>query len=603
LAETTAVSSKEPTTLTASATRVRLRLLLFAVVALASVATGFLAFDVNHARYWVKYGGYYTITFTFAWALIAVSRIGLAIKSEAARATVRERWQAGAVIVASTAIAILTVPITYKVLYDEMVLQATAWHMHYFREISTVLRAYPIDGVFMPFDAYLDKRPFFFAYTVSLLHDLFGYHEANAFYLNMALTPVVLGQIYLIGRRVASHAGTIVALVSIGAFSLLAENATGAGMEMLNLAMLLGTMQMALWYLDAPDEKRLSALILTAVLLAQTRYESSLYVVPAAIAALEGWRRAGRVILPPAAIFAPALLIPYAVHNTYLSGTPLLWELHENEKTRFGLEHFLPNIEHAATYLFSTTRMLTNSLWLSVVGPIALLFGAIVMWRSRRHWRAAPPAPIVLLVFGAVILGNLLMLMFYYWGQLDDPIVARLILPTCVLMALTLAYAVDRFGSVRLRVAWVAAGGAVFAYVWGGVVANAQHTGLNTLDRELLWERRFVATRPPGDRLIITNKSALPWMLCEIPAVAVEQARHRGSALQFHLDNHTFREVLVFQKYRPTDAEGDYQLDAGDRLPDSFVLEPITERRFGTRLDRVSRLVQVRAEHSPSAAK
>jgi hypothetical protein len=581
----------------------RLRLLLLAVVALASVWVGFLAFDVNHARYWVKYGGYYTITFTFAWALVAGARITPLFKSELSRVNTRQRWQAGGVIVACTLVAVLTVPITYKVLYDEMVLQATAWHMHYFREVSTVLRAYTIDGVFMPFDAYLDKRPFFFVYVVSLMHDLFGYREANAFYLNMGLTPIVLAQIYLIARRVAAHAGAMIAVVSIGAFSLMAHNATGAGMEMLNLAMLLTTMQIALWYLDSPDGPRLAALILTAVLLAQTRYESSMYVVPTAVVALEGWRRARRVILPPAVIFAPALLIPYAVHNTYLSGTPLLWELHDNEKTRFGLQHFWPNLQHAGTYLFSTTRMLTNSLWLSAVGPIALIFGGIAIWRARLRWRMAPPVVVVLLAFGAVILGNLLMLMFYYWGQLDDPIVARLILPTCVLMVFALAFAVDRMSEVRVRTAWFAAGGAVLAYLWGGLVANAQHTGLNTLDRELLWERRFVAMRAPGERLIITNKSALPWMLCSTPAVAVEQARHRGSAIQFHLDAHTFREVLVFQKFRPSDADGDFQLDPADRLPDSFVLETLMERRFGTRLDRVSRLVEVRSDVRSSPAK
>lgn len=581
----------------------RLRLLLFAVVALASVWVGFLAFDANHARYWVKYGGYYTITATFAWALIAFRRLSPSYRTEIARLSSRERWQTAASIGACTIVAVLTVPVTYKVLYDEMVLQATAWDLHFFREVSTILRAYHVDGVFMPFDAYLDKRPFFYVYLVSLLHDLFGYREANAFYLNIALTPVLLGQIYLLARRVAGHGGALVAVVSIGAFSLMAHNATGAGMEVLNLVMMFGTMQIAVWYLDAPDESRLAAMILAAVLLAQTRYESIMYVVPVAVVGLEGWRRARRIILPPAAIFAPALLIPYAVHNTYLSGTPLLWELHENEKTRFGLQHFWPNIEHAWTYLFSTTRLLTNSLWLSAVGPIALIFGLVVLWRHRAQWRSAPATPMVLILFGTVILGNLLMLMFYYWGQLDDPIVARLSLPTCVLMAIALAYAVDRFGRLRLQISWLAAGAAVFAYLWGGLVANAQHTGLNTLDKELLWERRFVATQPPGERLIITNKSALPWMLCHTPAIAVEQARHRGAAIQFHIDAHTFREVLVFQKYRPTDAQGDFQLDPADRLPDSFVLEPIVERRFGTRLDRVSRVVMIRSETHGTAVK
>jgi hypothetical protein len=580
-----------------AAWQTRVRLLLFGLVALIAVDVGFLAVDVNHAKVLVKRYGYYTISLTFVWALFALRRVWPVFRQEMAAITRRERWQIGGVIAACTAVALLTVPVTYKVLYDEMVLQATAWDLHFFREISTVLRGYPIDGVFMPLDTYLDKRPFFFVYVVSLLHDLTGYREANAFYLNMALAPLVLAQVYLLARRFAPHAAALAAVLGLGTLSLLAQNATGAGMELLNLVMLLGTMQIALWYLDAPDEPRLSALILAAVLLAQTRYESSLYVGPVALVALEGWRRAGRIILPPAAILGPALLIPYAVHNTYLSGTPILWELHENEKTRFGLQHLGPNLHHAWNFFFCVNprTWLTNSLWLSFAGPVAVLFALAALWRARRNWRVAPPEVVIVVVFGAAILGNLLLLMFYYWGQLDDPIVARLSLPTYALLTIVLAYGLAKLSAVkRPKLPWIAAGAAVLAYFWSGLTANAQHTYLNTLDGELLWERRFVAQQPPGDRLILTNKSALPWMLCRIPAIAIEQARHREEALRYQLEHHTYRDIFVFQKYRPTDADGDYQMDPADRLPDNYVIETVTERRFGTRLDRVSRLVEIR---------
>ncbi|HVU32615.1 MAG TPA: glycosyltransferase family 39 protein [Opitutaceae bacterium] len=571
----------------------RARLLAFGVVALASVALGFLTFSVHQSQYLIEHYGYYTISFTFAWALIAAWRIAPVLGAELAAPARRERFQAGGVIAVCTVIAVLTVPITYKVLYDEMVLQATAWDMHFFREVKTILRGYRVDGMFVPFDAYLDKRPFFFAYLVSLVHDLTGYREANAFYVNLALMPVVLVQVYYLGRRLAAHGGALAAVVALGTLSLLAQNATGAGMEMLNLAMLLLTLQLGLIYLDAPDAPRLAAMLLAAVLLAQTRYESSLYVLPTAVVALEGWRRAGRIILPPSAIFAPALLIPYAIHNTYLSGTPLLWELHQDEKARFGLDHFWSNLHHAGLYLFSGSTLSTNSFWLSVAGILAFLFGLYRLWRGRRGWRTAPPVAVGLVAFGVVILGNLLLLMFYYWGQLDDPIVARLSLPTCVLLALALAYAVNVLDAPRRHLAAVSIGGAVLCYVWSGLIANAQHSALNTLDAELAWEQRYVASLPPGDRLILTNKSALPWMIHETPAIAIEQARHRVEELRFQLENHTFREILVTQMLRPTSAAGDYQLDPADRLPDWFVLQPVAEHRFGTRLDRVSRLVEI----------
>ncbi|PTX95542.1 hypothetical protein [Opitutus sp. ER46] len=576
--------------------RIPVRLLLFGVVAVAAFWLGFLAFGVTRSRILVQRYGYYGITLTFAWALFAGWRVLPAWRDSIRALTRRERWQAVAVVAAATVVAFATAPLNYRILYDEMVLQATASNLHLYREVSTVMRAYPVDGVFVPLDSYLDKRPYFYAYLVSLLHDFTGYREANGFALNLALFPVVLAQLYLLARRLARHGAAIAAVLALGTFSALVQSANGAGMEMLNLAMLLGVMQLAVLYLDAPDERRLAALVLGAVLLAQARYESALFVAPVALVALEGWRRAGRIILPVAGIAAPALLVPYAIHNTYLSGTPLLWELKDNAQTRFDAAHLGPNLEHAVRYLFNLGSGLTNSVWLSAAGLVALGYGVAQLWRGWRGWRTAPSYAPVLLTFGTAIVGNLALLMFYYWGQLDDPTVTRLILPFALLLALCVGYAVHSLDSPPRRLAWVAAGGAVLAYLWTGVIANEQHIRLNTLEDEIQWERRFVAALPPGDRLILTNKSSLPWMLARVPTIGIDHARRRVDALRYQFRDPTFREMLVFQRYRPTSAKGEFQLDPADRLPDWFVLEPIAERRFGTRLDRVSRLVEIRSD-------
>lgn len=47
------------------------------------------------------------------------------------------------------------------------------------------------------------------------------------------------------------------------------------------------------------------------------------------------------------------------------------------------------------------------------------------------------------------------------------------------------------------------------------------------------------------------------------------------------------------QTYRPVGPNGGFQLDPGDRLPDSFVLEPVTEKRFGTHISRISRVIAI----------
>lgn len=572
-----------------------IRLVLFGVVAVLAVAFGFLTHTVDEARIWVQRYGYYTIALTFAWAVYAFVRSGPAWWRSCPRLSRREAGGLWLAIIGLTGIAVLTVPYTYKVLFDEFVLQATAWSMHEAREVGAIVRGYEVQGVFATLQNYLDKRPFFFAFIVSLLHDLTGYREANMFALNTLFMPVVLALVYLLARRLAGHVASLAAVCALGAFSLLAHNATGSGMELLNLAMLLLVMQLACWYLDAPDEPRLTLLVLGTVLLAQSRYESGLYVLPAALVVLEGWRRAGRLLLPAAAVLAPALLIPYALHNTYLSGTPILWELREGETARFDPVYLRGNLEHALRFFFSFSGRYTNSWWLGLAGIPALVTAGIYVLRGMRGWRHAPAQVSAFAIFGVAITANLGLLMFYYWGHLDDPIVSRLSLPFCALLAVCIAWACE-----QVRPSWRSAAprwavvGALIAYLVSGLRANSSYWALNLQATEIAWEVEEVKAMDPGSRLVITNKSALIWFTSKIPSIQVVRARLRSDALQFHFDHHTFKEVLVVQKYRPTGPEGDYKLDPEDRLPENFVLEPVRERRFGTSITRISRLVEIK---------
>lgn len=572
-------------------------LLLFGLVIVVSVAFGFLAHTVNEARYLVQRYGYYTIALTFVWAMVAWVRVVPGWIKSWPRFSKQETWATMATVLGLTLVAVMTVPYTYKVLYDEFVLQATAWHLHDSRQIGTTVMAYQVGGVFTTLQAYLDKRPFFYTFLVSLLHDLTGYREANAFALNTALMPVSFALVYLFARRFAKPRAALGALMSFGAFSLLAENATGAGMEMLNIVMLLVVMHLSLWFLRKPDESRLAALVLAAVLLAQTRYESSLYVLPAALVILEGWRRSGRLILPTAAVLAPALLIPYALHNTYLSGTPMLWELHEGEASRFSFVFFPGNLVHAFRYFFSFNGSLPNSWWLGVAGLPAAAFALAASLTKLRHWRDASAEMVTLFLFGGAITANLGLLMFYYWGELDDPIVSRLSLPFSALLAFCLAWIPGRFPQRwQKMVSGIVMGGALFSYASSGLIANGSHWKLNVQARGIEWELDQIQARErqaPGERLILTNKSALFWVIHQISSIQIVRARVRGEQIRYHMRQHTFREVLVMQSYQPLGAKGGFQLDPADRLPDSFVLEPVKEHRFGTSLTRISRLVRV----------
>lgn len=584
--------------------RVLVRLGLFGLAAIVAVAFGFLAVPVARAGHLVLRFGFYFMAGTVLWWMFSLIRLGSPMRAGAwfdwsgwSRA---ERWRVGVAILGLTVVGTLVFPYSYKVLYDEVVLQSTAWSMHHFREVAVAVRGYEVEGIFVSLNGYLDKRPFFFPFLVSLLHDLTGYRQANAFLFNTLLLPVTLGLVYAVARQLGGREAAFAGLLCFGASPLLAQNANGAGMEMLNLAMVLLVLLFGIRYLARPEEDRVSALVLSAVLLAQTRYESSLFILPTAVVVLEGWRRAGRIILPSAALFAPILLIPAALHHTFLAGTPLLWELPENMNARFGWEHVGRNIKNAGEYLFSFSRTLLNSWWVAIAGLPALAWVTSRSLRNWRCWPSAPTAQFVVTIFGLAIAANLGLLMFYFWGQLNDPIVARLVLPFTVILALAIVAALAHCPVRRqARVARLVGGAAILCYIGWGLPAAGHHREINLLETEFAWESREVERLAPVPRLIITNKTTLHWMLRSIPAIQIVRARLVQESVRFHFERGTFREILVMQRWRQSGPDGHFQVDPRDRLPDIYRLEPVVERHIGARIARISRLVEVRAAPEP----
>ncbi len=577
------------------------RLVLFALIGVLATWIGFKMFSAKAAGELIKEWGYYGIAGTFVWWVVVGVKSIACPGWRSGFAKESEGWQMAGLTLALTAVAVLTTPYAYKILFDEAVIQSTAWNMHMEREVGALGRAYEVEGLLRSLQTYLDKRPYFFPFLVSLVHDITGYRALNAHLLNTALMPVCLGLIYILGRRLAGHRAGLVALASLGGFSLLAVNATGAGLEMLNLAMILLAIWAAARYLEAPDDLRLGFFLLTVILLAGTRYESSLYVGCGAGVAVVGWWRERRIRLPWAALAAPLLLIPCALHNTYLSGTPVLWELRDGYEVRFSCHYLIANLGFAREYFFNLAPGIANSIWLTVAGGgsvCALLWRALV---RRRQELALSATGLAIFLIGLGVLGNLALLMAYYWGDLSDPVVSRLSLPFQALLALAIAAAL---GQVSVPWQTRAAGGALVValacYLGFGLPVNWRLAGLNTTETAQRWEERVVAARGPATRMVLTDKSPLSWFVREVGATTIERGILRKEALAFHLRHHSYQEILVTQTLVPTSAEGDLRVAQADVLPPEFVLEPVAERRIGSGLHRISILREIKVD-VPSA--
>ncbi len=571
--------------------RTEFRLALFGLAGLAAVYLGFIGLKVETAEFLVKHGAYYVVLVTFAaWCALLWRLWRERLPGEGLSR--RELLLAGCTIALFSIMAVNSEPFRSKVLYDEFVLQSTAYNMHYFRDTATMVRGYDILGTFLSLDNYLDKRPNFYPFLISLVHDLTGYRPANAYALNAGLFPITLGMAYYLGRRLAGQWGAMLVVLLLGSLPLLGQNATGSGMELLNFCMILVVAALGGAYLRSPDHTRLSALVLGAVLLAQSRYESAVYVLPVALMILIGWWKRGAIILSWTAVVAPLLLLPIALQNKVLNATKWQWELKEDQNTRFSLDYLAGNLKSAQEFLLSTSQRYANSLTLTLLGALALGWLAWHLVRRRPALRDADGDRLALFLVGLAAIGNTVLIMFYYWSNFSDPMASRFSLPLYLVLAFAVVIAGVTLGKRWPALPVLLMGTALLAVVTATsrfAEPLYSHTGID----EIEWERRFVAARPPGPKLILTNKSTLPWLLIKTPSILVGRANIVADRIQAQLQDGVFTEILVMQTFRPTSVDGDYQMNPSDRLPKGFETEVLTERRLGTRITRISRLVAV----------
>jgi hypothetical protein len=580
--------------LAARLSRPESRLTALGLAAVAAVWLGFFGVGVRPAEQFLMRGGYYVMSLTFGIWLFTLARVWRNRAPESTAWPVRERIPALALIAVCCTVALAQETFRSKILYDEYVLQSTAFNMHYFREVGVMVRGYEILGSFLSLDNYLDKRPYFYPYLISLVHGLAGYRPANAIAVNVLLLPVSLGLTYWLGRGLAGWRGGLLAAGLLGTLPLLAQNATGSGMELLNLTMLLLCIVLAGIWLERPDEPRLSAFVLSGVLLTQCRYESALYVVAVVAVVLAGWWRARRCVVAWPVVLAPLLLVPVAWHQRVLSASPVMWEMKADQVSRFGLKYLAGNLRGVFDHLFSLTVQQANSPLLSALGASAVLWvGAMLVWRAVRDPRPVAARHLPWLFFGFVICANTALIQFYFWGSLADPMAARFGLPLCVLFAFAAVFLARWLDRRVPATPWLLALVAV-SFLGFSLPRQAHHHYSNLGNQEIEWERRFVEDRPSAHRLIITNKSSLPWLMGQTPSILLPRARILQDRLRLHLDRKTFDEILVMQSLRPTTANGGHQIVPEEELPPGFALEFITEKRFGTKIARISRLVAVK---------
>lgn len=545
---------------------------------------------VKHASYWILAGSF--VAFATLWLRLLFSTN--ADGSWLARLK-RHRW--GLLLVIGAAVFFqLHEPRSFKILYDEFVISAVARNYHFEREASAPGRAHYLSGGLYTMNHFVDKRPTFFPFLLSGIHDLTGYRTENVFFFNAVLAACLLGLVYALCARYGGAAFGCFGVVLLASLPLLAQNATGGGYELLNLCMILALLFAGARYLRLPGAQGLGLLLLTAILLAQTRYESILYTLVVPLLALLKWSRERQVTLSWFAVLSPLLLLPALLHSRVFFSNRGFYQTAEGQAF-FSFNDLLANLGHAVFFLFDFSRDIPNSILLSLTGVLGLLFAVIYFLKYARETLRQHHLEPTLLAILVVLLANTVLALSNFWGQWTDPMAMRFSLPLHLAFVLAAGLAAREFCRGRDLPALVPAltGGLALLFV---LPAFARHTVSNQLHtaREFHWTVNQLQDAYPRDKTLIVAASSLGFVLEGYASVPSFWARLPGHAEKFNdlRSLGLYEHILVLDRLQVDPETTALDIITGNALPERFVREPIAEvpLRPNARA-RLSRLVRV----------
>ncbi|ACB75047.1 glycosyltransferase family 39 protein [Opitutus terrae] len=573
----------------------RARVVLLLLTSVLALRLGFGTFTAPAALTLVQHLGYPLTLFTFVafiwsvWQLVAWREFWLALRAGG--------WKVALLIGVVSLVLHLQERHGFKVVNDELVQVSTSQRMHFEREANGVARGYELGTQFILMQGDVDKRPLFYPFLLSIVHDVSGYKVENAFLLNALLTPVLFGLIYLVACRIHGRYAGVAAMLLFATIPLVTQAATGGGFEVLNLVMIVATLYLGLRYAENPTELSLAAFCLSGVLLAQVRYESVLFVpcVIVVVVAITWINR--RLLLPWAVLVAPLLLVIYPLQFNAFKVHPYLWQLDDrpSEAGVYSLSYFYDNVGRALRFFFAWDHSEPNSFLVGMAGIIGV--GFFLMWLYRRS-RELPSSPgrLVFTLFIVTLGAQAMLMLCYFWGRYDEVLTVRLSLPTHLLFVLAFIFVFPELVRSARAWHWLTVTAAFYLAVWTiPTLTRRAYVHENLAAETCNWNREYLASRPDRDFLVIDPSMPLLWIAYQVPSISYDTLAERASQFLYHFQQRTFSECLVVQKMTVTD------FDRGTLTPvpefdlgPAVTLATVREKRFTpTYAIRLSRIVRV----------
>jgi len=409
-----------------------------------------------------------------------------------------------------------------------------------------------------------------------------------------------------VGFKLASRTGGVFAVLLFTFLPLFVRASNGAGFEVLNIVMILGTMLIGMEYLKRPTKTNLNALCLTTVILAQVRYESVMYIAPAGLLILYAWWREKKITTSWGLMITPILLIPYLWTHKVFDLNDGHWQLWDRSSATspFGFQYAYQNIGHALNFFLDAGLEMTNSLPIAILALAFIPFFILVVYKILKAKKRFPIPLIVLCFFCLGFVMNTLLIIFYFFGQLDDPIIHRLAFPMLIPMVfipIWMIYSYTTNPAYRQTFSWfICLGILVFCVP----KISAKHYSQNQLPVDRVnWMIDIIKnSEMAGKHYFVLSETPFIWIMHRVDAMSTAYAIKRKDRVLHYLKQKGNPPVYVQQSRLLNAPTGTYVYDGGFLkakknydLDNDFVLEPYKDEHiWPLRQIRFYKLVDVK---------
>lgn len=544
--------------------------------------------------------GFYIIFFTVIYWVFAL--LPRSYSSQNVREWVRqEGWVIGLILLLAGAMFQVSPP-QFRVLADETNLLGVANSMFYRQGLENLTDSLNYFHQQHVVNFTWDIRPNFFPFLVNIAHTVLGYSAYNGFIVNFLAGVASLWSLYWLLGRWFERSIALLGMLVLAAFPVFVLWVTSSGFEVVNLAMALLAFCLFYRYLERRDGENLERLLITLVLLAQTRYESMVILLAIAVVVAVGFQARQLASLPWRLWVIPWLLLP-VVWQRLIKTDKTDYQVYGGEQHMFSLENLERNSTLAWSYFTGSEQ------WYGTIGLVfylalaGLLWGIFVLFRQRR---SIPDETVHIALAGVLGFLALFGVVFsYYWGNLTLPFTIRLgiiFLPFLIVSAcffvsrLVMLYSKKDRGSTRYPMGLaIVAGFSLCLYFWP-VAAKNEAVNQLTLSRQYASVLAYLE-QDFGNRnnLIVTDRPGM-YSVHEWGAVNMDYANRNGQQIINNWKRRLYQDVIFIQI---VSYETGLPIN-GTAVSDVFSMETRFETQFDAMAKlRISKLIDSMEPTSP----